>query len=150
MRRWKHGGCPRGRQPKKYTAWCNIKRRITREDHPAFKDYGGRGITMCAEWQLGYAAFDRDVPDPPEEGFGCTIDRIDNERGYEPGNVRWTDRKTQANNKRPNGGPVAKRIEYLGRVQSLKAWSREFGVNYQTAHSRLRRGMSIGEALGKV
>ena len=91
-RRITHGKCPRVTQPKKYTAWCNLKRRCNDPTHPAFKDYGGRGITFHPPWN-DFARFDADVPDPPAPNL--TLDRIRNNEGYIPGNVQWADRTAQ-------------------------------------------------------
>jgi hypothetical protein len=136
-----HGKCPRGKQPKKYTVWCNIKRRVTDPSHPAYKDYGGRGITMCEAWREDFAAFDADVPDPPDGK--STLDRTDNERGYEPGNVRWVLWVDQMNNTRRNV-----RLTYAGRTQTLAQWCQELGLNYGTVHHRLNLyGWSVEEAL---
>lgn len=80
-----------------YMTWSDLVGRCTRSSHKRWADYGGRGITVCDRW-LDFANFLADVGDRPP---GMTLDRIDNDRGYEPGNVRWTDYSTQAKNRRP-------------------------------------------------
>jgi hypothetical protein len=89
-----------GQRTPEYAAWDSAKQRCTNPNHPRWKDYGGRGITMCEAWRTDFLVFLRDVGPKP---VGYTLDRIDNDRGYEPGNVRWTDWKTQENNKRRFG-----------------------------------------------
>lgn len=136
-----HGGCPRGKQSKKYTCWCNIKRRVTNAQHPAFRDYGGRGIEMCAEWYASFAAFDRDVPDAPSPEL--TLERLDNSKGYEPGNVDWVSRLVQGSNKRNNV-----RLTFRGRTETIAEWSRELGIKSATIRNRVRLyGWTVEEAL---
>ncbi|MBA3775688.1 MAG: hypothetical protein H0X11_04490 [Betaproteobacteria bacterium] len=93
-----HGHAHRGRQSKLYRTWCNIIARCCNERVPAYRDYGARGIGMSAAWRESFEAFAAEVGEPASESL--SIDRIDNDRGYEPGNVRWADAKQQANNRR--------------------------------------------------
>jgi len=83
-----------------YTRWRNMMVRCFRPDDPQYHNYGGRGITVCAEWHDPWVFFrhlDEFLgPCPP----GHSIDRIDNDGHYEPGNVRWADRLGQAGNSR--------------------------------------------------
>ncbi|MGQ3209551.1 hypothetical protein [Shinella sp.] len=90
-----------------FVAYANIKARCTNPDHPAYKNYGKRGIT-CAF--ADFEAFSRHVGFRPHPSY--TIDRIDNSRGYEPGNLRWASWTEQAANRRPCGkrGPYKKTL----------------------------------------
>lgn len=81
-----------------YTCWNNMIQRCTNPSHPGYKFYGGRGITVCERWH-DFPFFLADVGERP--GRDLSIDRIDNDGNYEPGNVRWADRKTQTMNRRP-------------------------------------------------
>jgi hypothetical protein len=80
-----------------YNRWRNMIRRCTDPTHKSYPDYGGRGIAVCPEW-LDFETYYAAVGDAPE---GMSLDRIDNDRGYEAGNVRWAERSTQTQNRRP-------------------------------------------------
>jgi N-formylglutamate amidohydrolase len=104
-----------------------------------FHKYGKRGIRVCPEWRTDFWRFLIDVGDRPP---GCSIERIDNSRDYEPGNVVWATRKQQGRNKRNNRLLTVDR-----RVQSLSAWAEERGLQKQTINNRLRRGWSEYDAV---
>jgi hypothetical protein len=81
-----------------WTAWKNLKQRCTIPNHPGYGRYGGRGITVCEEWLNSFEAFYRHVgPRPSPEH---SIDRINNDLGYFPGNVRWATRRPLARQRR--------------------------------------------------
>ena len=91
-----------------YAEYKNMKNRCYNEQAHNYKYYGGRGIKICDRWRDDIHAFFDDVsilPNFREEGY--SLDRIDNDVDYEPGNVRWATIKEQCNNRRPN---IGKRI----------------------------------------
>lgn len=95
-RNTKHGMARRGKRHPLYERWCGMLARCADE-----KDglYGGRGIRVCERWRKSFAAFLCDVGMPPTPRH--TLDRVDNEGDYEPGNVRWATPSQQAMNRRP-------------------------------------------------
>lgn len=82
-----------------YRSWKAMLERCRNSAAPNYHLYGGRGITVCGQWQGkdGFARFLQDVGERPK---GMTLDRLDNDKGYEPGNVRWATPKQQAANRR--------------------------------------------------
>jgi hypothetical protein len=80
-----------------------MKKRCLNPDYRFYQNYGGRGITICNKWQNSFEAFLRDIGRAPGSGREWSIDRIDNDGNYEPGNVRWATPKQQANNQRRRG-----------------------------------------------
>lgn len=115
-----------------WLAWSHAKRRCSNPSHPSFARYGGRGIRMCDEWMEDFAAFLAHVgPRPSSEH---SIDRIDNDGNYEPGNVRWATRREQQRNRR---NTVTVLVD--GRRRPLVAVAEETGVNAATLRARVKR-----------
>lgn len=87
------------RHTRLYTIWANMKQRCTNPNYPQFKDYGGRGISVCSEWANSFKRF---YTWAMENGYQkhLTIDRIDNNGIYEPSNCRWVTMLVQNHNKR--------------------------------------------------
>lgn len=84
-----------------YLAWFNMCSRCNNPENKEYRHYGGRGITVCNEWQESFKAFYAYVSSLEHYGeIGRSIDRIDNDKGYYPGNVRWATQKEQCNNRR--------------------------------------------------
>ena len=84
-----------------YYCWRNIKTRCLNSNHPSYSDYGGRGILMCEEWKDNFITFkDYILSTLGERPLLHSLDRIDNDGDYRPGNVRWADRQTQQQNRR--------------------------------------------------
>ena len=86
-----------------YMVWNGMKNRCNQPSHKSYQRYGGRGITVCEEWMRDFQAFyDWAVTNGYDETAPkgqCTLDRIDNDKGYSPNNCRWVDMKTQSNNR---------------------------------------------------
>ena len=126
------------RKTRAYSIWHNMKTRCDNPNSRYFKDYGGRGIKICDRWR-DFSAFLEDLGQPPD---GMTLDRIDNDRGYEPGNVRWASKKDQANNRRSS-----RVIEHGGERLTLQQWANRTGIKRATIAQRLDRGWPAAKAL---
>ena len=120
-----------------YPVWANIKQRCTNPKSQGFKLYGGRGITMQPEWAASFTEFLKDVGECPS---GCSLDRIDNTKGYERGNVRWATPHEQSNNTRTN-----RYVTLDGVTKTLAQWARELKLPYRMLRGRLDRGVQPPE-----
>jgi hypothetical protein len=95
-----HGHAKRGAKDPEYEAWNQMKGKCYRASHPSFKNYGGRGIRMADEWRYDFMAFYSHIgPRPTSEH---TVERINNDGNYEPGNVKWATHSEQNRNQRSN------------------------------------------------
>lgn len=122
-----------------YTIWCNMKARCLNANHPAYHNYGGRGISIASQW-LKFDAFFNDVGHPPDNSH--TLDRIDNNKGYEPGNVRWVQRAVQARNTRQNIW-----VTIDGNTKCLHDWCDEYKIAAASVYRRLSKGEDIVSAI---
>lgn len=94
-----HGHALRnGRPTPEYMAWTAMKQRCQNPRHRDYASYGGRGITVCPEWRASFESFFTCIG--PRPGRGYSLDRIDNDGNYEPGNVRWATLSEQNRNQR--------------------------------------------------
>jgi hypothetical protein len=126
-----------------YKAWDAIVQRCCNPKAQAYKNYGGRGITICDKWRGpgGFISFYEHVGGRPSNNH--TIDRIDNAKGYEPGNVRWATWEEQQNNRRNNV-----LVEHNGETRTVAEWAKGVGVPPRLVYHRLYAGWSIHDALG--
>ncbi len=114
-----------------YGIWSGMIQRCTNPNVNSFKYYGGRGIKVCDRWLNSFENFYLDMGKRPS--LKHTIDRKENAGDYEPSNCCWSTSIEQANNKRNNI-----HFDILGVSKSLSQWTREYGINYGTAWSRIK------------
>lgn len=123
---------------KSFNSWRGMKARCLNPNDPRFKDYGGRGITVCERWNV-FANFLADMGERPE---GTSLDRIDNTLGYSKENCRWAKPKDQQRNMRSN-----RMLTYAGKTQCMSAWAEELGLNRDVIRWHKRHGRSDREAM---
>ena len=111
-----------------YSVWQGMKDRCNNQKSNAYKDYGGRGIKICEEWN-DFKTFMDDMGPRP---FGYTLERMDNDSGYGVDNCKWATRATQANNQRSNHI-----IEYDGAKMTATQWSEKLGGNKALVRHRI-------------
>lgn len=117
-----------------YNIWKLMKSRCLKKTNKRYKDYGGRGITVCDKWQNNFQAFyDWAMSNGYDDSL--TIDRIDNNGNYEPLNCRWADTKTQVRNSRHNI-----MVKYNGEKICLTEAAEKSGINHNTLIDRYRHG----------
>jgi hypothetical protein len=114
--------------------------RCTDPNSKSYANYGGRGIAVCREWRESFEAFARDVSDGYDPQL--ELDRIDNSRGYEPGNIRWIPRIANARNKRNN-----RLVTFQGQTKALAEWAELLGLKAGTVQWRLSHGWTPERAL---
>lgn len=132
FRNYKHGMT----KTREYRSWHTMKTRCYHKECPSYQDYGGRGITVCDRW-LGSDGFQNFLMDMGRRPLRTTLDRIDNNAGYEPSNCRWATRKEQQNNTRRNV-----LITYNGKTLNMTQWAEKLGVSRATLEKRKRLGWS--------
>lgn len=133
----RHGHARRGQRSRAYSIWCGMRNRCLNPRQPHYPRYGGRGITVCAEWRESFEAFLRDMGDPPP---GHSLDRIDNDGPYTKANCVWATSKAQSRRRRSS---VI--VEHMGKSQTLAEWSEELGVPYGALRWRLKKHGSLAE-----
>lgn len=124
-----------------YRSWNAMMQRCHNPNSTSWPDYGGRGISVCEQWHgpIGFNRFLAYVGPRPK---GHSIERIDNAKGYMPGNVRWATQKEQMNNRR-----VSKLISFNGLTLNARDWASKLGMGKNTIDARLKAGWSIERAL---
>lgn len=121
-----------------YSSWRMMKKRCNDPNYPKYDSWGGRGIRVCQRW----CEFKEFLEDMGHRPSGTSLDRINNDGDYEPGNCRWATRKEQNSNTRRNV-----LLTFNGKTQNLTEWARELNVRYLVLWGRLKSGWSTEKTL---
>lgn len=121
-----------------HNIWFTMRQRCNNQKNPHYKFYGGRGIKICQRWGV----FENFLADMGEPDTDMTIDRIDNNKGYEPTNCRWASRKEQMFNTSNNHY-----LEHNGIIKTVTEWALDLGVHRNTLNERIRSGWSVKNAI---
>ncbi|HDY87191.1 MAG TPA: hypothetical protein ENH82_03630 [bacterium] len=128
---WKTHGLTKS---KLFKTWCGIVQRCENKNNEFYPRYGGRGIKICTLWRHDFKSFyDYAIANGWKEGL--TIDRIDNDGNYEPGNIRFVPMKIQCRNRSSNIW-----ITIKGETKILADWARINNIKYGTIHFRYKQG----------
>lgn len=137
-----HGEAGNAKRSGAYSSWANMMMRCEWGGHPSYEEYGAKGIRVCERWH----AFENFKSDMGERPRGGSIDRIDNRKGYEPGNCRWATRLEQA----LNTSRTAK-VVYRGELVTVDSLCRSLGLSKAAVRARAsRRGNDYVSALRSV
>lgn len=136
---YKHGKAGHGKSRASiYGIWCSMKSRCLNKNTVAYKDYGGRGITVCERW-MTFANFYEDMGDKPD---GMSIERKDNDLGYCKENCEWAPMARQAQNRRS-----ARIITARGVSMSMTDWAKASGIRVATIWHRISIGWPEDDAV---
>lgn len=126
--------------PGMYAIWLGMKTRCHNSSHPSYKNYGARGIFVCDRWRKSFPNFVKDMGERP---YGLSVDRINNDGGYEPKNCRWATRSEQAQNTRRS----QKRL-WVGQMRTLTEIALLEGVSFNSMRNKvMQEGMEVGDAV---
>lgn len=123
-----------------YVAWTQMKNRCFNPHATRYANWGGRGISVCKAWADSFETFLNDVGRRPTHEH--SLDRRDNSKDYEPGNVRWATPTEQNRNSSGN-----RRLTYQGLTKTLSEWAELYHMRVKTLWSRIDRGWSVEDAL---
>lgn len=121
-----------------YRVWAAVVQRCENPHHSRYSHYGGRGITLCEEWRKDFRVFEKwayeNGYDEHAKTHQCTLDRIDNEKGYSPSNCRFVNNRVQCNNKTNNINVT------IGNVtQTIQEWARIFDIPDYVIRDRINK-----------
>lgn len=132
-----------GYRDRAYGIWQAMKDRCSNSNRSDYHCYGGKGIKVCERWRVSFLSFVEDMGDPPP---GMTLERLDKDSDYEPGNCVWADRKVQAANTSRNVTVVVDGVRRLAKDVAL-----ERGITMHAYRQRrYKYGWTVEQACGLV
>lgn len=139
VKRLRHGNCVGGKNTPTYHVWQDMLKRCSNPNAQGYERWGGRGIKVCERWRK-FENFLADMGQRPNAEL--SLDRIDNNGNYEPGNCRWATWEEQCSNRRDN-----RLLTVNGVTQTLTRWATQIGINPITLRTRIRRGWDHRDAV---
>lgn len=129
--------------PREYKSYLAMRTRCFCKKHAQYKNYGGRGITVCQRWLEPLKGFEHFLADMGKRPIGTSLDRINNLGNYSPKNCRWATAKEQSNNTSANI-----RWKYKNKTHTISEWSLIYGIPSRILYNRVKLyGWSIEKAL---
>lgn len=126
-----------------YRAWCHMLSRCYNPNVCNYRNYGGRGIGVHNDWRHSFENFYNHIGPRPSKKH--TLERIENNTGYQPGNVKWATNLEQSQNRR-----TTTRLEFNGESLTIRQWCYKTGLSYATLKQRIKKGWSISDAITTV
>lgn len=130
--------CFSGQKHPAYNSWSAMHTRCENRNRKDWPRYGGRGIVVCERWRV----FENFVEDMPNRPYGTSIDRIDNDGNYEPGNCRWATPVVQRNN-----SSTVRKFDYRGERLTITQFSQKYNLRASLVRGRIRKGWDIKDAI---
>lgn len=142
---YKHGYAYSNKKKPEYKTWAGMTQRCLNTRDKRYKDYGGRGIKVCNEWQGkdGFSNFLSDMGTKPT--LSHSLDRIDNDKDYTKENCKWSTPKEQANNRRSN-----RILEYSGETKTATEWANLFNIRPTLIIQWLKYKWSVDKIFNKL
>jgi hypothetical protein len=126
-----------------YRAWAKMRERCNNPNVPSWANYGGRGISVCPEWDTFEAFYESVGPRPSPDH---SLDRVDTNGDYQPDNCRWASRQEQVRNRR-----LTRMVTYMGESLPMAELAERVGVKYQSLYmAMVRDGRTAEEAVTRL